>query len=950
MNLKKKLLKSTFIVVILLVLIINVGPLVKKVEADLANTPWPMFHHDLKHTGRSTYLGAQTNYLKWSYTTDNIVRYSPAIGSDGTIYFGSYDGKLYAFNPDGTNKWTYDTFSLITSSPAIGSDGTIYFGSDNKKLYAINPDGSLKWSYLTGNWIESSPAIGSDGTIYIGSDDGKLYAINPNGSLKWSYNTTTDYSVKSSPAIGSDGTIYVGSGDGKFYAINSDGTTKWICTLGNWIYSSPAIGSDGTIYVSSYDYRLYAIKDEVDHGTIKWSYITSGSMYSSPAIGSDGTIYVGSDDGKLYAINPNGRLKWSYTTTTNNWVRSSPAIGSDGTIYVGSNDHKFYAINSEGTLKWLYTTGSLVYSSPAIGSDGTIYVGSDDHKLYAFGTYTITFDTLPPNTGAITFDSVSYSDGDSASKPPNVYNISANPATGYTFTRWETEGDISVENVNSASTKCTVSGNGTLRMVQTINQYTLTVNINPSGSGSVTKNPDQTSYDHGTTVQLTPNPTTGYHFVNWSGDVPSGHENDNPLTITMDSNKTLVANFAINTYTLTVNINPSGSGSVTKNPDQTSYDHGTTVQLTPNPTTGYHFVNWSGDVPFGHESDNPLTITMDSNKTVVANFEINTYTVTFDKNGGDTDPVPSTRTTTYGGTVTLPDTPPTRAGYTFTGYNTKADGTGDPFTSSTLVYSDITVYAQWSQDIYTITFDTLPPNTGAITFDSVSYDSVSYSDGDSASKPPNVYNISANPATGYTFTRWETEGDISVENVNSASTKCTVSGNGTLRMVQTINTYIIKATAGPNGSINPSGDVIVTYGDDQTFNFYPNTGYRISDVLVDGISVGKPNSYTFFNVTTNHTIHVEFEVDSTYFFDTKSGARIYIDLVTPLAPRWRVTIPSKNYDTGWMPFIRYTKTNNHFWGEYADTRYHFIIDFYSSGRYHIIFDDRVTRISIKIAN
>ena len=868
MNLKKKLLKSTFIVVILLVLIINVGPLVKKVEADLANTPWPMFHHDLKHTGRSTYLGAQTNYLKWSYTTDNIVRYSPAIGSDGTIYFGSYDGKLYAFNPDGTNKWTYDTFSLITSSPAIGSDGTIYVGSDNKKLYAINPDGSLKWSYLTGNWIESSPAIGSDGTIYIGSDDGKLYAINPDGSLKWSYNTTTDYSVKSSPAIGSDGTIYVGSGDGKFYAINSDGTTKWICTLGNWIYSSPAIGSDGTIYVSSYDYRLYAIKDEVDHGTIKWSYITSGSMYSSPAIGSDGTIYVGSDDGKLYAINPNGRLKWSYTTTTNNWVRSSPAIGSDGTIYVGSNDHKFYAINSEGTLKWLYTTGSLVYSSPAIGSDGTIYVGSDDHKLYAFGTYTITFDTLPPNTGTITFDSVSYSDGDSASKPPNVYNISANPATGYTFTRWETEGDISVENVSSASTKCTVSGNGTLRMVQTINQYTLTVNINPSGSGSVTKNPDQASYDYGTTVQLTPNPTTGYHFVNWSGDVPSGNENDNPLTITMDSNKTVVANFAINTYT-----------------------------------------------------------------------------VTFDKNGGDTDPVPSTRTTTYGGTVTLPDTPPTKAGYTFTGYNTKADGTGDPFTSSTLVYSDITVYAQWSQDIYTVTFDTLPPNTGAITFDSVSY-----SDGDSASKPPDVYNISGNPATGYTFTRWETEGGVSVTDPNSANTTCTVSVNGTLRMVQTINTYIIKATAGPNGSINPSGDVIVTYGDDQTFNFYPNTGYRIADVLVDGISVGKPNSYTFFNVTTNHTIHVEFEVDSTYFFDTKSGARIYIDLVTSLAPRWRVTIPSKRYDTGWMPFRRYTKTNNHFWGEYADTRYHFIIDFYSSGRYHIIFDDRVTRISIKIAN
>jgi len=312
------------------------------------------------------------------------------------------------------------------------------------------------------------------------------------------------------------------------------------------------------------------------------------------------------------------------------------------------------------------------------------------------------------------------------------------------------------------------------------------LNVNIIGNGTILINPPDGPYAPYTNITLTANPSSGWYFVGWSGDVPSGHENDNPLTITMDSNKTLTANFATNKYTLIVNINPSGSGSVTKNPDQPLYDHGATVQLTANPSSGWYFVGWSGDVPSGHENDNPLTITMDSNKTLTANFAI--------------------------------------------------------------------------------------------------------------------------------------------------------------------NKYIIKATAGPNGSINPSGDIIVTYGDDQTFNFYPNIGYRIADVLVDGISVGKPNSYTFFNVTTNHTIHVEFEVDSTSFFDTKSGAGIYIDLVTPLAPRWRVAIPSKGYDTGWMPFRRYTRTNNHFWGEYADTRYHFIIDFYSSGRYHIIFDDRVTRISIKIAN
>jgi outer membrane protein assembly factor BamB len=71
----------------------------------------------------------------------------------------------------------------VFSSPAIGSDGTIYVGSCDNKLYAIKPDGTLKWSFPTGYWVFSSPAIGSDGTIYVGSYDGKLYAIYGSGTL-----------------------------------------------------------------------------------------------------------------------------------------------------------------------------------------------------------------------------------------------------------------------------------------------------------------------------------------------------------------------------------------------------------------------------------------------------------------------------------------------------------------------------------------------------------------------------------------------------------------------------------------------------------------------------------------------------------------------------------------------------------------------------------------------
>ena len=101
-------------------------------------------------------------------------------------------------------------------------------------------------------------------------------------------------------------------------------------------------------------------------------------------------------------------------------MESSPAIGSDGTIYVGSRDDMFYAINPNGTLKWSYTTGHIVVSSPAIGSDGTVYVGSYDDKLYAFGESTASVLSAPQNMYAFGGDgyvSVSWSAPDTNGVP-----------------------------------------------------------------------------------------------------------------------------------------------------------------------------------------------------------------------------------------------------------------------------------------------------------------------------------------------------------------------------------------------------------------------------------------------------------------------------------------------------------------------------------------------------
>ena len=422
----------------------------------LADTPWPKFNYDLNNTGQSPYIGPQTNTIKWTFPLGSTatIQAGTAIGPDGTLYIGSGDGTFYALNPDGTKKWSYASGAPITSTPAIGSDGTIYFThrqSSSKYIFALNPDGTLKWKFQTIGFISASPTIGSDGTIYIGSygssSSGRFYAINPDGTEKWSYQTGAIYS--SSAAIGPEGTIYVGGDNRNLYAFKPDGTLKWTYYTGNNIHTSPAIGPDGTIYVANYNTKkINAINPD---GTLKWAYTTGGALlkdYGSMGIGADGTIYVGNyGDKKLYAVNPDGTLKWTYTLDARIYG-SSPVIGADGTIYFGSDDMNVYALNPDGSIKWTYATGGKVEGTPTIGSDGTLYIVSQDGNYYAFaGVVDCAADTTSGTaplsvqfTGTSTLSPTSwlwdFGDGANATEqnPSHMYTSAGNYTVNLTVT------------------------------------------------------------------------------------------------------------------------------------------------------------------------------------------------------------------------------------------------------------------------------------------------------------------------------------------------------------------------------------------------------------------------------------------------------------------------------------------------------------------------------------
>ncbi|MEM4368447.1 MAG: CIA30 family protein [Candidatus Anstonellales archaeon] len=196
--------------------------------------------------------------------------------------------------------------------------------------------------------------------------------------------------------------------------------------------------------------------------------------------------------------------------------------------------------------------------------------------------------------------------------------LTAVPGSGATFVGWSgaatgTTNPITITMDSNKTITATFSGGQT----QT---YTLTVNVSPTGAGTVSKSPDQTSYTAGTNVTLTATPASGYAFVNWTeGTQVLGTAAT--LQITMTSNRTITANFQqvqAGNYTLTVLINPAGAGTVTKNPNQTSYTAGTQVTLTAQANSGYTFLNWSGDAS---GTTPTITITMNSNKTVTANFQ-----------------------------------------------------------------------------------------------------------------------------------------------------------------------------------------------------------------------------------------------------------------------------------------------------------------------------------------
>ncbi|MBF0103481.1 MAG: InlB B-repeat-containing protein, partial [Desulfobacterales bacterium] len=280
----------------------------------------------------------------------------------------------------------------------------------------------------------------------------------------------------------------------------------------------------------------------------------------------------------------------------------------------------------------------------------------------------------------------------------------------------------------------------------------------------------------------------------------------------------------VSAFTLSKSANPSAGGSITASPDKTSYTSGETVTLTAAPASScYEFTGWSGDAS---GSTNPTTITMNGNKTVTATFKAKIYTITATAGSGGTISPSGSTIVQCGNNQTFTIT--ANAGYQIADVKVNGSSVG---AVSSYTFNNVT-----SNQSIAATFSQKTAGSGGTISPSGSL-SVNHAGNQ-------TYTITAN--TGYRITDVTVDGS-SVGAV-STFTFSNVIANHTISATFSAGSYTITATAGSGGTISPSGSVSVTHGGNQTFSITPNSGYQITNVTVDGNSVGMVSTYTFSNV------------------------------------------------------------------------------------------------------
>ncbi len=736
-----------------------------------------------------TVLGNTGSLTKTGYSFNGWNTAANGSGTDyaggDTFAMGSSNVTLYAQWVENTYAVTYNGNSNTGGSVPV--DGTTYHNGDTATVLG-NTGSLVRTGYTFNGW--NTVANGS-GTSYTGGD---TFGITTSSVTLYAQWTAIDYTVTYDGNTNTGGSVPV---DGNTYNI-----TNTVTVLGN----------TGSLVKTGYTFD-------------GWNTAANGS----------GTDYSGGDTFSMGSTNVTLYAQWienTYTVTYNGNSNTGGAVPVDGTTY-----------HNGGTATVLGNTGFLVRTgytfagwNTAANGTGTSYTGGDTFgittssvTLYAQWTaidYTVTYNGNTSTGGFVPTDGNTYNITDTVTVLGNIGSLTK---TGYTFNGWNTAGNGSGTSYNGGDTFAMGSSNVTLYAQWTENTYTVAYNGNFNTGGSVPV--DGTTYHNGDTATVLGNTgslvRTGYTFAGWNTAANgSGTDYISGDTFAMgSSNVTFYAKWTENPYTVTYNGNGNTGGAVPL--DGTGYNNGDAVTVLGNTgslvKTGYTFAGWntaangSGMSYIGGE-----TFVMGlSNVTLYATWTESIYGVTYDGNTNTGGFVPVDGNTYYNAdTVTVLSNTGSlvKLGYTFTGWNTVANGSGNgyyPGGTFPMGLSNVTLYAQWTENIYTVTYSGNGNTGGALPVDGTSYHN-----GDTATVLGNTGSL---VRAGYTFTGWNTAANGSGTPYSGEDTFSIGFSNVTLYAQWTAINYTVTY----DGNTNTGGSVPVdrnTYNINDTVIVLGNTG------------------------------------------------------------------------------------------------------------------------------
>ena len=484
--------------------------------------------------------------------------------------------------------------------------------------------------------------------------------------------------------------------------------------------------------------------------------VKNGSTFTAPMSGGltrpdgDTGSYFMWLDGNGNSYEPGGSVPADVTALIVQWTAPTYAVTlntNGGTINNGNVTGYTYGVGATlptaddmdytgHTFKGWYDNEGLT-GDPVTAIGGTEMGNKEYWAKWEINQYTITFDTAGGSEIApITQD---YGTAVTAPEPP------AKP--GYTFTGW-----------NPALPATMPAENLTVTAQWTVNQYTIT--FDTAGGSAIAP----ITQDYGTAITAPAAPTReGYTFTGWDKTIPA----------TMPAgDMTITAQWTVNQYTITYDLD---GGTAEGNPD--TYTVETDAFTLKNPTRpGYTFTGWSGT---GLTGEDNLTVTIPKgstgNRSYTAHWSLNTYSITYDLNGGTASGNP-TSYTVESATITLNQ--PTKTGYTFTGWS-GTDLTGEDNLTVTIPAGstgDRSYTAHWSLNTYSITYDL---------------------DGGTVSGNPDFYTVESAAITlnqptriGYTFTGWSGTNLTGEDNLTVTIPTGSI-GNRSYTAHWSLNTYSI---------------------------------------------------------------------------------------------------------------------------------------------------------------